>query len=153
MRIIWATCQNADCLWELLNHNLIVSVEPHLSWKCHLTSLVFPPKAHNPGLTTRKTSNKSKLRGTLQNISQVLLKTVMVTQRKGMTEKPVSRWKHRVGSFIFYPLSNNLSLLIGVFKPFTFKAMVGIGGLRSIMPVTFLFLCSLFLFSFFFCLL
>lgn len=47
-----------------------------------LPSVVFLPKTHNPNLITRRTSDESKLKGTLQNTSLVPLKTVTIIKNK-----------------------------------------------------------------------
>lgn len=69
---------------KVWHHQSYVTVTAYILdatfWECHFTAVVFLPKAHNPHLSRRKISDKSKLRGILRNTCLMLFKIVKIVK-------------------------------------------------------------------------
>lgn len=65
-----------------------------MQWEGHLTTVVFPLN-YNTSLIIRKTPDKLKLRGILQNTQALLLKTVKVMKSKEILRNFTDRRSQR----------------------------------------------------------
>lgn len=85
-------------LWSRSTPAVIVCTLEIMWWEGHFSSAIFLSTAHNPSRNMRETSDKSKLRDSLQNTWPTVLTTVKVTKKKNLRkchsqEEPKQTWQ------------------------------------------------------------